>query len=90
MCSFEYEVLKIKAKKTIMVITIYHPPYTAKCPCTDAMFLDDFTNWFSERLPDYKNVVITGDFNIHINNQDSDDDALIFVDMITATGLPST
>ena len=34
-----------------------------------------------------KNVVITGDFNIHINNQDSKDDALIFLDMITAMGL---
>ena len=70
-----------------MVIGIYHPPYTAKSPSTNAMFLDDFTKWLSERLPDYKNVVITGDFNIHINNQDSDDDALIFLDTITATGL---
>ena len=51
------------------------------------MFLDDFTNWLSERLTDYKNVVITGDFNIHINNQDSKDDALIFLDMMTAMGL---
>ena len=51
------------------------------------MSLDVFTNWLSERLPDYKNVVITGDLNIHINNQDNDDDALIFLDTITATGL---
>ena len=69
-CSFEYGVWKVKAKKTmIMVTAIYHPPYTAKSPSTNAMFLDDFTNWLSERLPDYKNVVITGDFNILINNQ---------------------
>ena len=80
-------VWKVEAEKTtIMVITIYHLPYTAKSPSTNAMFLDDFTKWFSERLPDYKNV-ITGDFNIHINNQDNDDDALIFLDTITATGL---
>ena len=46
-----------------------------------------FTNWLSERLIDYKNVVITGDFNFHINNQDSKDDALIFLDIITAMGL---
>ena len=51
------------------------------------MFLDDFTNWLSERLPDYKNVIITGDFNIHINNEDNYNDALIFLDMITATGI---
>ena len=87
-CSFEYGVWKVKAKKTtITVIAIYHLPYTAKSPSANAMFLDDFTNWLSQRLPDYKNVVITGDFNIHINNQDNDDDALIFLDMITATGL---
>ena len=47
-CSFEYGVWKVKAKKTtITVIAIYHPPYTAKSPSTDAMFLDDFTNWLS-------------------------------------------
>ena len=87
-CYFEYGVWKVKAQKTIiMVITIYHPPYTAKSQSTNAMFLNDFTNWLSERLPDYKNVVITGDFNIHINNQDNDDDALTFLDTITATGL---
>ena len=34
-----------------------------------------------------KIVVITGDFNIHINNQDSKGDAQIFLDMITAIGL---
>ena len=51
------------------------------------MFLDDFTNWLIERLIDCKNVVITGDFNIHINNQDSEDDALTFLDRITAMGL---
>ena len=88
MCSFEYGVCKVKAKKTtITVITLYHPPYTAKSPSSNAMFLDDFTNWVSERLPDYKNVVNTGDFNIHINNQDNEDDTLIFLDTITATGL---
>ena len=33
MCSFEYRAWKVKAKKTtIMVIAIYHPPYTAKSP----------------------------------------------------------
>ena len=86
--SFEYGVQKVNAKKTtITVIAIYHPPYTAKNPSTDAMFLDDFTNWLSERLIDYKNVVITGDFNIHINHQDSKDDALIILDTITAMGL---
>ena len=69
MHSFEYGVWKVKTKKTtITVIAIYYPPYTAKSPSTNAMFLDDFTNWLSERLPDYKNVAITGDFNIHINN----------------------
>ena len=86
--SFEYRVWKVKAKKTtITVIVIYHPPYTAKTSSTNAMFLDDFTNWLSERLIDYKNVVITGYFNIHINNQYSKEDALIFLDTITAMGL---
>ena len=46
MHSFECGALKIKAKKTtIMVITIYQPPYPAKSPSTNAMFLDDFSNW---------------------------------------------
>ena len=76
---FEYGDWKVKAKKTtIKFIAIYHPPYTAKSPGTNAMFLDDFTNWLSERLPDYKNVVITGDCNIHIKNQDNNNDAVIF------------
>ena len=50
------------------------------------MFLDDFVEVLADVLADPGNILILGDFNIHVNNKD-DPDAKVFSDMMEALGL---
>ena len=61
--SFEYAVWSVKFTTVhLILITIYHPPCTTQ-NSTDNQFIE----WLSENLATLPNVVITGDFNIHVN-----------------------
>ena len=50
------------------------------------MFIDDITDHLISLLPTATNNIILGDFNMHINDSNSND-ACIFKDMFTALGL---
>ena len=53
------------------------------------MFIDDFTEWICDQLvtTDHDNkLIILGDFNIHVNDE-SDENASNFMDIIMALGL---
>ena len=50
------------------------------------MFLDEFADYMENFLTTNHNIVIAGDFNLHINNQD-DPEAPLFTDMMDALGL---
>ena len=50
------------------------------------MFIDDITEFLTEALSQHQNIILAGDFNIHINNQD-DPEANILMDTMTALGL---
>ena len=50
------------------LVALYHPPYSLITPVTNAMFIDELTNWITNILVDDKNVIIMGNFNIHISN----------------------
>ena len=50
------------------------------------MFLDDFAGFLADVLADHGNILILGDYNIHVNKKD-DPDAEVFSDMMEALGL---
>ena len=50
------------------------------------MFLDDFTEWLPSQLVKYNNILLAGDFNIHMNIATSDDESGLFVSTIEAMG----
>ena len=50
------------------------------------MFLDEFTEWLPEQLAKYKNIIMMGDINFHLNNVD-DPDAATLKDTLDALGL---
>ena len=54
---------------------------------TDNQFIDQFIVWLSDKLATCPNVVITGNFNIHINCKEWDNNAHIFTDTLEALGL---
>ena len=50
------------------------------------VFLDELTELLTDWLISYMNVIIYGDFNLHINNP-SDKEAQSFIDTMEAFGL---
>ena len=49
-------------------------------------FLGEFTEWLADNVVLDPNKVITGDFNLHINSPNDDDDAANFKDAMVAQG----
>ena len=68
------------------IIAVYHPPYSSSCPVTNSMFIDDFTEWLQSQLVRYNNILLVGDFNIHMNQTAIDDESGFFVSTIEAMG----
>ena len=84
---FEYAIWKLTVQSTsITIIAVYHPPYSEKKPITNAMFIDDITEFLTEALSQHQNIILAGDFNIHINKQE-DPEANILMDTMTTLGL---
>ena len=50
------------------------------------MFLDDLAEFPEEVLTSYSNIIIAGDFNLHVDDKENPD-AQVFVDLLTAFGL---
>ena len=63
--SFEYAIWKLTVQSTsINIIAVYHPPYSEKNPITNAMFIDDITEFLAEALSQHQNIIVAGDFNM--------------------------
>ena len=85
--TFEYATWEVSIGcKIITFMTIYHPPYSLINKSTNGMFLDEFTDYMTDLLPDSTNNIVMGDFNLHINKED-DVNSAIFMDTIEAMGL---
>ncbi len=60
--SFEYLCFLVKGDPKVLLLIIYRPPrYPGK-------FFDEFAELLSVICTDYNSFIITGDFNIHIDN----------------------
>ena len=89
--SFQYAKWSIRVPGSNMVIiAIYHPLYSIKYPVTNAMFIDDITEWLSDHLVQSSNAVMAGGFNIHINKQVGNEEAGIFVSTLELDGAGNT
>ena len=79
---------RVKTKsESLLVIAVYHPPYSTTNHITNTAFLDEFTNWITMDLTQEKNIFIADDFNIHINNTDTDDNVSTFLEIIETMDL---
>ena len=70
----------------INIIAIYHPPYSDINQSTNAMFLDDLADILQKNLMSLSNIVVAGDFNLHIDKK-TDLDVNLFKDMVQVFGL---
>ena len=83
--SFQYATWSLTMRRKAVTITgIYHPP--PKDKITSGMFIDDITNHLTFLLLATTNNVILGNFNMHINDMNSNY-VVIFKDTIPALGL---
>ena len=84
--TFQYAVWKVETHgNTVTCIAIYRPPYSATNQETVAKFVEEFTVWLANISGSFSNMIVLGDFNIHINDE-NDNEASIFVDTMTALG----
>ena len=63
---------------SITVIAIYHPPPPNQMRVKNGDFLDKFTDWAAQSVSSCNNVILVGDFNLHINDH-NDDNACNFI-----------
>ena len=60
--SFEYVALQLRSTNRAICINIYRPPKYC------AAFFDDFAELLSMICVDFDCIIVTGDFNIHVDN----------------------
>ena len=85
---FEAQVWKVEICRDMVltIIGLYRPPYSVRNGNTVTKFLDEFTPWIVNIISNYSNIILMGDFNIHVGNED-DAGAMTFLDTIEALGL---
>ena len=82
--TIKYAVWKTIANNTpIHLIGLYHQPPTDGM--TKTMFLDEITELLTALIPKYNNIMLPGDFNMHIEDI-SIPDNIIFNDTMEALG----
>ena len=69
-----YAVWKISRKNNYChVLGVYHPPPSDKNQSVNQDFVDKFFNIYIDLSARLDNSLITGDFNIHVNDEDDVD-----------------
>ena len=78
--------MKTVGTSTLNVLGIYHTPYSVHQKITNAMFLYDLTEYLTDWMASYRNIIICSAINLHIDNH-SNTEAQIFMDTMEAIGL---
>ena len=50
-------------------------------------FTEEFSDWVASDLPKHNNIIIGGDFNVHVNKPSEEDEPVLFLNTIEALGL---
>ncbi|KAJ8046931.1 Adhesion G-protein coupled receptor G6 [Holothuria leucospilota] len=70
----------------LRVIVVYRPPYSASHPVSFTTFLSEFSDLLENVVPSPHNLIILGDFNIHVDDQ-CDPSTLRFTDLLDSFDL---
>ncbi|KAJ8017673.1 hypothetical protein HOLleu_44756 [Holothuria leucospilota] len=70
----------------LRVIVVYRPPYSASHPVSFTTFLSEFSDLLENVVPGPHNLIILGDFNIHVDDQ-CDPSTLRFTDLLDSFDL---
>jgi hypothetical protein len=85
--SFEYIQLKlVHPSSTFRVVVLYRPPPSSKNGLTFPKFLDEFSQYLEDIMLLGGKLVLTGDFNIHMDKP-ADPDTLKFTSLLDSFSL---
>ncbi|CAB3993776.1 Hypothetical predicted protein [Paramuricea clavata] len=85
--SFEYSEWNIKAvSRRIRRVVVYRIPYSDIHPISTSIFFDGFANFLESAVLCTDQLLMTGDFNIHVDVTD-DVDAVKLQELLESTGL---
>ncbi|EDO40090.1 predicted protein [Nematostella vectensis] len=85
--SFEFSELLVKSSSyNLRVIVIFRPPYSEAHRVPTSVFHSEFPEYLESLLLCKENLLITGDFNIHVD-EPKDPDAQKFLETLRALGL---
>ena len=85
--TIKYAVMKVEIRnRSLQINGIYHPPPNTQDNSTNNMFLDEITELLTSPIPKYNNLIIMGDFNMHIDHITNLENQ-IFNDTMEALGL---
>ncbi len=78
--SYDYQYMEIHVplgSDSVRLLVVYHPPYNNQSnPVPDSTFLEEFASHLERLVPTTGYLVITGDFNIHVDLLDLPYDSL--------------
>lgn len=85
--SFEFSEWRVGVHNYIIkVVSIYRPPYSDRHPISPNVFMDEFSQYLENIVMAPEILLITGDFNFHLDCP-SDNDAKKFSDLLETFGL---
>ena len=89
--SFEYVSCTVHTMdKTFRIINIYRLCYSKKHPLMYKTFIDEFSNLMESHIALPGELILTGDFNFHIENTDDNKDADNFLRLADSFNLHQT
>ena len=84
--SFEYSEWITSGSFRLLLVVVYRRPYSSNHPVTANAFIEEFSQYLETIIMSTDPLLITGDFNIHVNSK-SDNDVLNFLDLLQSMGL---
>ena len=76
--SFEHDIWNIQiGPRVYTIVGWYHPLQGTDTKVNNANFLDQLTGLLSYVVPKHQDIIILGDFNIHINDSEDQDDQIL-------------
>ena len=84
--SFEAIECDIVSSQPVKLIVLYKPPPSSSNGLTHNLFISEFTDYLELHIATTKQLVLLGDFNIHVNKTD-DRDAVEFSNLLDQFGL---
>ena len=72
--------------RKLWIMIIYRIPYPIKHPITTSTFFEGFTCYFESEIKSSELLLVTGDFNIHVDNPRGTE-CVRFLGLLESTGL---